>query len=32
LFAFETRNPLFSDSPGREGQFVSLESREEEED
>ncbi len=33
LFAFETRNPLFSEPSGKgEGQFVKLESREEEEE
>jgi SAM-dependent methyltransferase len=30
-FAFETRNPLFTNSQGRDGQFVRLETREEEE-
>jgi SAM-dependent methyltransferase len=32
LFAFETRNPLFSASQSREGQFVTLETHEEEEE
>jgi len=32
LFAFETRNPLFTNSQTREGQFANLETHEKEED
>ena len=32
LFAFETRNPLFTNSQTQEGQFVNLETNEEEQD
>lgn len=32
LFAFETRNPLFTEPHSKEGQFVKLESREEEDE